>query len=146
MNATGTRPGPAQVFETTLAELKRWREATAEALAAFRRWAVQGRLIDEQAAARLAHLERRLAAERLTIAFAGEFGRGKSELINALFFAELGAKLLPGGARCPTEIAWDPQRPPSIRLLPIETRAVELAKTAEGVCPDCGLPLSQHAH
>jgi HAMP domain-containing protein len=123
MSATGARVLPAKAFETSLAELKRWRDATAETLAAFRRWAVIGRLIDEQAAARLAHLERRLASERLTIAFAGEHSRGKSELINALFFADVGARLLPGGARCPTEILWDPARPASIRLLPIETRA-----------------------
>jgi hypothetical protein len=125
MSATGTWTLPSQGFETRLAELKQWRDATAEGLAAFRRWAVVGRLIDEQAAARLAHLERRLAAERLTIAFVAESSRGKGELINALFFAERGARLLPTSGRpilCPTEIGWDPQRPPSIRLLPIETR------------------------
>ena len=120
MSTTSTGVLPGQVFETGLADLKRWRDATAETLSTFRRWAVVSRLVDEQAAARLAHLERRLAHERLTIAFAGEFGRGKSELINALFFAR---RLLPGGARCPTEILWDAAHPPSIRLLPIETRA-----------------------
>jgi hypothetical protein len=84
-----------------------------------------GRLIDEQAAMRLAHLEQRLAGERLTIAFVAEQSRGKSELINALFFASQGARLLPasgGKIVCPVEIVWDPTRPPSIRLLPIETR------------------------
>ena len=100
--------------------------ATAASLASFRRWATVGRLIDEQTAARLAHLERRLQSERLTIAFVAEYSRGKSELINALFFADLGTRLLPSGVGrttlCPTEIAWDPARPPSIRLLPIQTR------------------------
>jgi len=84
-----------------------------------------GRLIDEHAATRLAHLEQRLAGERLTIAFVAEQSRGKSELINALFFAAQGARLLPasgGKILCPVEILWDPSRPPSIRLLPIETR------------------------
>ena len=85
------------------------------------------RLIDEQTAARLAHLERRLATERLTIAFVAEYSRGKSELINALFFADLGrapaARRAPGRTTlCPTEILFDPARPPSIRVLPIETR------------------------
>jgi len=116
----------AQAFETSLAELRRWREATAMCLADLRRWATVGRMLDEQAAARLAHLERRLATERLTIAFVAENSRGKSELINALFFANLGARLLPANAGrpilCPTEIEWDASRPPSIRLLPIETR------------------------
>jgi hypothetical protein len=52
--------------------------------------------------------------------------RGKGELINALFFAESGARLLPSivgkTIQCPTEILWDDTRRPSIRLLPSETR------------------------
>jgi len=43
-------------------------------------------------------------------------------------------RLLPSSAgrttMCPTELLWDPSRPPSIRLLPIETRAKE-ASVAE---------------
>jgi hypothetical protein len=119
-------PLAAHVFETSLAELRRWRAGAAETLAGLRKWALAGRLIDEQAAARLAHLERRLASERLTIAFVGEHSRGKGELINALFFAESGARLLPSivgrTIQCPTEILWDESRPASIRLLPSETR------------------------
>ena len=114
---------PTRAFETSLAELKQWREATAESLAAFRRWATVGRILDEQAAARLAHLERRLAHERLTIAFVGDPSAGKSDLINALFFAEARVRLLPPGVRCAAEILWDPAQPPSARMLPIETRA-----------------------
>ncbi len=115
----------SRAFETSLASLAYWRNETAARLAALRRWATAGRLIDEQAAARLQHLEQRLATERLTIAFVAEQSRGKSELINALFFAEQGARLLPasgGKIICPVEILWDPSRKPSIRLLPIETR------------------------
>lgn len=124
-------PTPSRAFEARLAELKAWREATAGALAGFRRWAVVGRLLDEQAAARLAHLERRLAADRLTVSFVGEFSRGKTELINALFFADTGTRLLPSGlgrtTLCPTEVRWDPALPPSLRLLPIETRESPMA-------------------
>ncbi|MGZ5031851.1 MAG: dynamin family protein [Usitatibacter sp.] len=126
MSATGTWAVPARAFETSLAELKEWRRSTSESLAAFRRWATVGRVLDEQTAARLAHLERRLATERLTIAFVAEYSRGKSELINAMFFADLGTRLLPSGVGrttlCPTEILWDSSRAPSLRLLPIETR------------------------
>ena len=126
MSATGAWTPAAQTFEASLSQLRQWREATADSLATFRRWATVGRMIDEQAAARLAHLERRLAFERLTIAFVGEHARGKSELINALFFADIGTRLLPSASgraiQCPTEILWDPGRAPSIRLLPIATR------------------------
>ncbi len=123
---SANRPPSSHGFGASLAALRHWRESTAESLASFRRWAVVNRLIDEHSAARLAHLERRLAGERLTIAFVGEHSRGKSELINAMFFADLGARLLPSAhgraIQCPTEILWDPARPPSLRLLPIETR------------------------
>ena len=122
---SAARTPHARAFETSLASLAHWRNETAARLAALRRWATAGRLIDEQAATRLEHLEQRLATERLTIAFVAEQSRGKSELINALFFAEQGARLLPasgGKIICPVEILWDASRKPSIRLLPIETR------------------------
>ncbi len=125
MSSTGTLPGQAHSFEVSLEALKHWRDHVSGSLAAFRRWAMSARLIDEQAAARLVHLEQRLVGERLTIAFVAEQSRGKSELINALFFADHGTRLLPasgGKILSPVEILWDPSRPPSIRLLPIETR------------------------
>ena len=116
----------ANPFERRLEELRSWRETIITALTEFRRWALVGRLIDEQTGARLAHIERRLGNERLTIAFVGEFSRGKSELINALFFGDLGTRLVPSGmgqtTMCPTEILWDARKPPSLMLLPIETR------------------------
>jgi hypothetical protein len=113
-------------FEASLGELRSWRGHAAETLGALRTWAAASRLIDEASSARLAHLERRLSNEKLTIAFVGEHSRGKSELINALFFAETGARLLPSvvgkAIQCPTEILWDESRRPSIRLLPNQTR------------------------
>jgi hypothetical protein len=124
VSATGARNAPASL-EAALASLTQWRADLAEGLASLRRWGQAGRLLDEQAASRLAHLEKRLAGERLTIAFVAEQSRGKSELINALFFGEGGTRLLPasgGKILCPTEILWDATRAPSIRLLPIETR------------------------
>ncbi len=126
MSTTGIWVVPTRAFEASLTELKAWRESLAAELAAFRRWALVSRLIDDQTMARLAHIERRLVSERLTIAFVAEFSRGKSELINALFFADMGVRLLPSGAGrttlCPAEILWDASRPASIRLLPIESR------------------------
>ncbi|MBL8480596.1 MAG: dynamin family protein, partial [Rhodocyclaceae bacterium] len=69
----------------------------------------------------------RLREDRLIVAFVAEFSRGKSELINALFFAEYGSRIVPSAAgrttMCPTEFLFDPARPPAIELLPIETRA-----------------------
>ncbi len=68
-----------------------------------------------------------LRHDRLTLAFVAEFSRGKSELVNALFFAEHGRRLLPSSpgrtTMCPVQILHDPDQPGSyLRLLPIETR------------------------
>ena len=60
------------------------------------------------------------------MAFVAEFSRGKSELINAVFFPYYGNRVLPSTAgrttMCPTELLYDPDRAPAIQLLPIETR------------------------
>ncbi|MEI6736889.1 MAG: dynamin family protein [Pseudomonadota bacterium] len=65
-------------------------------------------------------------AASITIVFVAESGRGKSELINALFFADLGRRLLPSGVlhstRCFTEVRFDRGKKSGLRLLPIESR------------------------
>ncbi|MDX2477153.1 MAG: dynamin family protein [Gammaproteobacteria bacterium] len=65
--------------------------------------------------------------DKLYIAFVAEFSRGKSELINAIFFSTLGKRVLPSSAgrttMCPSELLYDHNFEPSIRLLPIDTRS-----------------------
>jgi hypothetical protein len=60
------------------------------------------------------------------VAFVAEFSRGKSELINAIFFAGYKRRIMPASAgrttMCPTELGYDVGVPPCLRLLPIETR------------------------
>ncbi len=67
-----------------------------------------------------------LADDRLSVAFVAEFSRGKTEMINTLFFGNYKKRILPSGVgrttMCPTEILYDPNLPTSIRLLPIESR------------------------
>ena len=67
-----------------------------------------------------------VANERVTITFVADTSRGKSELINALFFTDLGRKLLPSGpgrtTRCVTELRFNRDLKTGLRLLPIETR------------------------
>jgi hypothetical protein len=64
--------------------------------------------------------------DRITLAFAAEFSRGKTELINSLFFAETGIRLLPSSpgrtTMCPTEIFYDKKEGAYIRVLDISTR------------------------
>lgn len=71
-----------------------------------------------------------LQNDHLKIAFVAEFSRGKTELINAIFFADHQRRLLPSEAgrttMCPTELFYDRQADSAyVRLLPIETRAEE---------------------
>ncbi len=73
-----------------------------------------------------------LGKDRITVAVVGEFSRGKTELINALFFPDYGFRLLPTDAgrttMCPTEIFHDPKATkPYLRLLPVETRLDEVS-------------------
>ncbi len=73
-----------------------------------------------------------LDKDRLTIAFVAEFSRGKTALINAIFFADYGRRILPSAAGrttlCPTELLWDDEQGEAfLRLLPIETRAQDLS-------------------
>ncbi|WP_338024526.1 dynamin family protein [Bathymodiolus japonicus methanotrophic gill symbiont] len=59
------------------------------------------------------------------MAFAAEVSRGKTELINALFFTDMGIRLLPAATErttmCPTELFYNGESC-YIRLLDIETR------------------------
>ena len=67
-----------------------------------------------------------LADDNLSIAFVAEFSRGKSEMINTIFFGDYKQRILPSGTgrttMCPTELQYDPNKSCSIRLLPIESR------------------------
>jgi hypothetical protein len=103
-----------------------WRSQLGDGLEAFRNWLADNELNDAQSDLRLTQLNERLREDRLHVAFVAEFSRGKSELINAIFFADYGNRMLPSSAgrttMCPTELLYDPAKPPCVELLPIETR------------------------
>ncbi|MDR3221720.1 MAG: dynamin family protein [Candidatus Accumulibacter sp.] len=103
-----------------------WRNRLSESLVDFRRWLVDNKLDDTQTDLRFERMFEKLHEDRLRIAFVAEFSRGKSELINAIFFAYHGNRMLPSTVgrttMCPTELMYDPGKEPCIELLPIETR------------------------
>ena len=103
-----------------------WRGELADAVRRYGLWLDDVGLADEVARARIEAMLARLADERITVAFVAEFSRGKSELINAIFFPDHGERVVPSSAgrttMCPTELRYDADRPPSVRLLPVETR------------------------
>jgi uncharacterized protein YdcH (DUF465 family) len=108
-----------------------WRQGVVTALKNYQSWVAAASLTDAATDQRIARTLARLADDKLSVAFVAEFSRGKSELINAIFFADYGQRILPSAAgrttMCPTELMYDPSFAPSIRLLPIETRADNLS-------------------
>lgn len=110
-----------------------WRSRLSDNVGDFRNWLNEQELNDTQTDLRIQHLLDRLHDDRLNVAFVAEFSRGKSELINAIFFAGYGQRLLPSSAgrttMCPTELMYEEGREPCIQLLPIETRAADTTTT-----------------
>lgn len=108
-----------------------WRAAVAQQLEGYGAALREAALIDGAGEQQLARALARLRDDRLSVAFVAEFSRGKTELINAIFFADYGQRILPSSAgrttMCPTELLYDPALPPCIRLLPIETRRQHLS-------------------
>ncbi len=103
-----------------------WRREFALRLKLLAEWMKDHDLLDAAVEERLRRLESQVRADKVMVAFVAEFSRGKSELINAIFFAGYGRRIMPASAgrttMCPTELGYDSDIPPCLRLLPIETR------------------------
>lgn len=103
-----------------------WRRNFAHRLKWLSRWLNENELLNQAVGERLRDLESQMRTSKVMVAFVAEFSRGKSELINAIFFAGYGRRIMPASAgrttMCPTELGYDAAFPPSLRLLPIETR------------------------
>jgi hypothetical protein len=116
---------------TSLDTLAAWRESVAGEVAGFARFVAEQGLAEDDELAAIAALRARLLADKLVLAFVAEFSRGKSELINAIFFADAGRRMLPATpgrtTMCPVELFSDASKPPRLSLLPIETRLQGLA-------------------
>ena len=103
-----------------------WRREFALRLKLLAEWMKDHDLLDAAVEERLHRLEFQVRSDKVMVAFVAEVSRGKSELINAIFFAGYGRRIMPAGAgrttMCPTELGYDAEVPPCLRLLPIETR------------------------
>lgn len=116
----------ANFLTERLAELQSWRFGLLAQINRVRGILAVHDFLPPNTAAAFDNAERAVEGQRITIAFVAEVARGKSELINALFFANLGRRLLPSGpgrgTRCVTEVRFDRKVRTSVRLLPVETR------------------------
>ena len=103
-----------------------WRREFALRLKLLSEWMKDHELLDAAVEERLRRLENQVRSDKVMVAFVAEFSRGKSELINAIFFAAYGRRIMPASAgrttMCPTEMGYDADVPPCLRLLPIESR------------------------
>lgn len=120
----------AKTMSSTLAtefeQYSAWRNHVSKRILRLRDWMNAQELGDAETELRLKQLLDRLSEDRLNVAFVAEFSRGKSELINAIFFSDYRQRVLPSSAgrttMCPTELYYEEDNPPFIRLLPIETK------------------------
>jgi len=132
-------------FGQRLHDYGRWRERLADAIQTYQEWRDSAPDNDKEEERdrpqelRLYELVESLRTDKLNIALVGEFSRGKTELINAIFFSDYDRRLLPSTpgrtTMCPMEIGYDPNVEPCIRLLPIETRKSGLTITEHKKSP-----------
>ena len=110
----------------SLDALATWRAELDRHIAQLGRTLSEHDLLDSADSALLQGLRDRLATDKLVLAFVAEYSRGKSELINAIFFADAGRRVLPATpgrtTMCPVELRYDADTPPRLSLLPVETR------------------------
>jgi hypothetical protein len=118
-------------FANSLDALGDWRAALGARLDALAKFLAEHDLAQGPALEHLESLRQQLGNDKLVVAFVAEFSRGKSELINAIFFADTGRRILPATpgrtTMCPVELGWRGDEPASLLLLPIETRLEGLA-------------------
>jgi len=107
-----------------------WRTGLLTEIEAYKSWLDEENLLDGEEELRVLELIDSLKSDKIMLALVAEFSRGKTELINSIFFADYKKRLLPSSVgrttMCPTEIAYNEKDPPFIQLLPIETRKSSL--------------------
>lgn len=114
-------------LKSQLNALEQWRTGITDAIKTFGQWLAKSEYASSEHDLRLFEAIDTVKSDKLTIAFVAEFSRGKTELINSIFFADYKRRLLPSTVgrttMCPTELFYDNEEQGAyMRLLPIETR------------------------
>jgi len=122
----------SSTLNNKLRDFEQWKQGYLKQLLQYKHWLENQSLFNEEIEAIFSQSKTDILDDRLKIIFIGEFSRGKTELINALFFADLGRRLLPSSAgrttMCPVEILHDDLIPkPYLKLLPIESKLTEMS-------------------
>jgi len=118
-----------KTFDNHINEYSDWRTHLSESIQSMSRFLKINNVTDLRTHHQFETILGALADDNLSVAFVAEFSRGKSEMINTIFFGHHKQRILPSGSgrttMCPAELMYDPDRPSSIRLLSIESRADE---------------------
>lgn len=119
-------------FTEQLEAYSRWKSKVSANIETYRQWLEEHDMSSPEDDLRLFETIEALKTDHMTIAVAAEFSRGKTELINAIFFADYEKRLLPSSAgrttMCPTELFYDAKASnPYIRMLPIESRLEDMS-------------------
>ena len=106
--------------------LSSWRRALDRRLGSVADFLAENDLLDGAGVNSVEGLRRKLGADKLVLACVAEVSRGKSELLNAIFFADTGRRVLPATpgrtTMCPVELHYQAAQPAELALLPIDTR------------------------
>ncbi|MDO9270492.1 MAG: dynamin family protein [Methylobacter sp.] len=118
-------------FKEQMHEYSVWRAKLVQAIEMYHQWRSRYGMNDPHSADTILNILNGLQSDKITLAFVAEFSRGKTELINALFFAETGVRLLPSSpgrtTMSPTELFHDEKGGNYIRLLNIESRLEDIS-------------------
>ena len=118
-------------FKEQMHEYSLWRAKLIEGIEMYHQWRIRYDVNDPHSNNTILNVLNGLQSDRITLAFVAEFSRGKTELINSLFFAETGVRLLPSSpgrtTMSPTELYHDPEGGNYIRLLEIESRLEDIS-------------------
>ncbi|MGZ4957268.1 MAG: dynamin family protein [Methylobacter sp.] len=118
-------------FKEQMHEYSVWRAKLVQAVEMYHQWRSRYGMNDPHSADAILNILDGLQSDKITLAFVAEFSRGKTELINALFFAETGVRLLPSSpgrtTMSPTELFHDEKGGNYIRLLNIESRLEDIS-------------------
>ncbi len=125
-------PNEQDRFRHQMQAFADWKAELIRTIRALEQWLNDNQLASPEIELRIYDALKSLDSDQLNIAFVAEFSRGKTELINAIFFADYGRRLLPSEAgrttMCPTELFYDRETNESyLRLLPIETRLSDIS-------------------
>lgn len=114
-------------FEISISKFTEWRRALVADIDEFRTWQDSYGHADIEQTLRIYDMVEGLRTDHIRLTLIGESAIHKIALINALLFPDTPGGLLPANAEsaaytCATEIFYDPNEPPYVRLLPIDTR------------------------